>query len=123
MLRHDFHYTGLCRDARSDSGETVMRANDTEFHRTADSFLANLLEACDEHLPDGSHADLNGGVLTIDTPTGQYILNKHAPNRQIWLSSPRSGAWHFDARDGVWVATRGDQVLHAILQQELGLAV
>jgi frataxin len=116
-----FHYTGLCRDARNDSGQKVMFTNDPDFHRAADRFLAQLLDTCDAHLPDGCHADLNGGVLTIDTPAGQYVLNKHGPNRQLWLSSPRSGAWHFEWRTDAWVATRNAVMLQAILRDELGL--
>ncbi len=95
--------------------------SESEFQRLADRFLADLLDACDEQLPDDAHADLNGGVLTIDTPRGQYVLNKHAPLRQLWLSSPISGAWHFEWREGEWTATRGQHTLSTLLQQEVGL--
>jgi frataxin len=47
----------------------------------------------------------------------------HRPNRQIWLSSPKSGAWHFDADPAVpgqWVATKGGERLHDLLARELG---
>ena len=46
-----------------------------------------------------SEADvsLSNGVLTVQLPdVGTYVINKQAPNRQIWLSSPRSGPARFD---------------------------
>ncbi len=97
--------------------------SEPEFQRLADRFLVDLLDACDAQLPDGSGADLNGGVLTIDTPRGQYVLNKHAPLRQLWLSSPASGAWHFEWREGEWAATRDPIRLQQLLMREIDLAL
>lgn len=96
--------------------------SESEFLRRADHFLAELLDLCDERLPRGSHADLNAGVLTIDTPQGQYVLNRHAPLRQLWLSSPVSGAWHFAWQDGAWRATRAPLLLAQLVRGELNLA-
>jgi frataxin len=49
------------------------------------------------------------------------VINKHTPNRQIWLSSPISGAAHFalDPASGQWRSTRGTAVLHDLLASEL----
>jgi frataxin len=49
-------------------------------------------------------------------------VNKHGPTKQIWLSSPKSGARHygFDAVRGQWRDTRGDSDLLSILAGELG---
>jgi len=52
----------------------------------------------------------------------QFIVNKNAPLRQIWLSSPKSGAWHFewDSDDESWRSTRGARVdLADLLADEL----
>ncbi len=97
--------------------------SESEFQRLADRFLVALLDACDAQLPDDSEADLNGGVLTIDTPQGHYVLNKHAPLRQLWLSSPVSGAWHFEWREGEWVATRGARRIKTTLRDELNMQI
>ncbi|MBV8535593.1 MAG: iron donor protein CyaY, partial [Alphaproteobacteria bacterium] len=66
--------------------------------------------------------ELRGGILTLELEDGrQYVINKHTPNRQIWLSSPVSGAAHFvhDPQGGVWRSTRGDAQLHSLLAAEL----
>jgi frataxin len=40
--------------------------------------------------------DLSDDILYITLPNnGQYVINKHAPSRQIWVSSPISGASYF----------------------------
>jgi frataxin-like iron-binding protein CyaY len=31
---------------------------------------------------------------------GTYVLNKQTPTRQLWLSSPVSGPWHYEWIDG-----------------------
>lgn len=37
------------------------------------------------------------GVLTLAfPPIGTYVLNKQPPNKQIWLSSPKSGPKRYD---------------------------
>eukprot|EP00667_Euglena_gracilis_P026505 EG_transcript_32001 len=37
------------------------------------------------------------GVLSVHLrKVGTYVLNRQAPNRQIWLSSPLSGPAHYD---------------------------
>lgn len=30
---------------------------------------------------------------------GTYVLNKQTPTRQLWLSSPVSGPWHYEWTD------------------------
>jgi frataxin len=95
---------------------------ETEFQRLADATLARLAEALEQGLADAAEVELQGGILTIDLDAGgQYVINKHAPNRQIWLSSPRSGASHyaFDAARGTWVATRSGRTLADVLTEEL----
>ena len=85
------------------------------------------LEALMEHMEalEEAHETLNGvdysdGVLTIEFEgVGTYVVNKQAPNRQLWLSSPVSGPWHFDLRGGEWVCTRGGISLHSRLSAEV----
>ena len=93
--------------------------SDSAFESLADSLLAALEEGI------GSHADaeLQGGVLTVEGTDGTWLVNKHAPTRQIWLSSPQSGARHyaFDAGLGQWKDTRGGPDLIAHLSAELGV--
>ena len=84
--------------------------------------LANsLLEALEEGL--GDDAELQGGILTVESDAGTWIINKHAPTRQIWLSSPKSGARHyaFEPGAGLWQDTRGGTDLLNTLSDELGV--
>ncbi|SJZ41761.1 frataxin [Enhydrobacter aerosaccus] len=94
---------------------------DTSFENLADS----LLEALEEGIGDHADAERQGGVLTVEGPDGTWIVNKHAPTRQVWLSSPKSGARHFafDTQSGLWADTRGGSDLLAILSAELGVAL
>jgi frataxin len=95
--------------------------SDSAFESLADSLLAALEEGI------GSHADaeLQGGVLTVEGNDGTWLVNKHAPTRQIWLSSPQSGARHyaFDDGSGQWRDTRGGPELLALLSAELGVSL
>jgi len=86
------------------------------FETLADS----LLESLEEEIAD---AELQGGVLTVEVDDGTWVVNKHAPTRQIWLSSPKSGARHyaFDEGSGLWRDTRGNGDLLSTLSGELGV--
>ena len=94
---------------------------DSTFETLADSLLASLEEALGDH----ADAELQGGVLNVEGDDGTWVVNKHAPTQQIWLSSPRSGARHyaFDAASGQWKDTRGGPDLLALLSAELGVAL
>ena len=87
------------------------------FETQADS----LIEALEAEL--GDDADLQGGVLTVETDEGTWVVNKHGPTRQIWLSSPKSGARHFafDEASQLWKDTRGGADLLATIDTELGI--
>jgi len=91
--------------------------SDSAFETLANS----LLEALEEGLADD--AELQGGILTVEGKAGTWIVNKHAPTRQVWLSSPKSGAKHyaFEAGKGLWQDTRGGADLLTTLSGELGV--
>ena len=95
--------------------------SDSAFEDRADGLLAALEEAIARH----EDADLQGGVLTIEADRGTWLINKHAPTRQIWLSSPLSGARHyaFDEASGTWRDTRGGDDLVSLLSAEMGFPV
>ncbi len=95
--------------------------SDSAFETLADSLLATLEEALGDHVD----AELQGGILTVEADAGTWIVNKHAPTGQIWLSSPISGARHyaFDAAAGQWLDTRGGGDLLVALADELGVAL
>ena len=87
------------------------------FETLADSLLVALEEGLD--------GELQGSVLTVEGEAGTWIVNKHAATRQIWLSSPKSGARHyaFEQAKGLWQDTRGGADLLTTLSGELGVAL
>jgi frataxin len=93
--------------------------SDSAFETLADRVLDALEAACEDE------AERQGGVLTLDREDGTWVVNKHAPTRQIWLSSPKSGARHyaFDEAAGLWKDTRGGGDLMSLLSLELGVAL
>jgi len=95
--------------------------SDSAFESLADSLLAALEEGIGAH----ADAELQGGILTVDGDDGTWVVNKHAPTRQIWVSSPKSGARHyaFDAGSRQWRDTRGGGELLAALSAELGVSL
>ena len=52
-----------------------------------------------------------------------FIISMHSPTSQIWLSSPRSGAHHFEkslSNSSTWVSTRDPNLeLFNLLKSEL----
>ncbi|MGE0719202.1 MAG: iron donor protein CyaY [Alphaproteobacteria bacterium] len=97
-----------------------MTLDDAGFATLADRTLERILDAVEGALPDAD-AELRGGILTIEANGGTFVVNKHAPNREIWLSSPVSGAWHFAWDGDAWVSTRGKEQLEAIIRADLGV--
>ena len=103
---------------------------DTEFIASADAVLGAIGRALDRAL-DESDADadwsLNDGILTIDCGAGgKLIVNRHVPNREIWVAA-RAGGYHFRPGGGTWVDTRSGEALAAtlsrLLREQAGLTV
>jgi frataxin len=103
--------------------ETPMSVDEANFHHRADKTINDLAQAIEDELGDEIDVDVENEILTLGLPDrGQYVVNKNAPLRQIWLSSPKSGAWHFDWDEAVerWRSTRGEKiVLDDLLLDEL----
>lgn len=96
--------------------------DESSFERAAELELRTLMARI-EAARDDADVELAGGILTVELEDGgTYVINLHRPNRQIWLSSPASGAWHF-ARDeaGQWISTRGKERLLDLIETELDL--
>ena len=97
--------------------------DESSFERLAGRTLDALFDALDAGLADGD-VEFEGGILTVELSDGsKYVINRHAPNRQIWVSSPKSGAWHFERRGDTWVSTRGTERLDALLGGEFDLTL
>jgi frataxin len=59
----------------------------------------------------------------VTIPNGkQWLISKHTPSRQIWLSSPISGGLHFSFDDNRWQIADGRE-LSSLLAAELAQLV
>jgi frataxin len=99
--------------------------DDTAFQSVADATLTDLMDWIEADFGDHMDVDLENGILTIELDDGaQYLINKHGPMRQIWLSSPVSGAGHYDydTAQGAWINSRSGDNLAALLSAELNAA-
>jgi CyaY protein len=105
-------------------------SDDGAFLAAADATLAAIGAALDRAL-DASDADVDwnlvDGILEIACEGGsKIIVNRHAPNREVWVAA-RRGGFHFRAEGGRWRDTRGGaelgSALAAILKEQAGLEV
>ncbi|MFV9856992.1 MAG: iron donor protein CyaY, partial [Rickettsia aeschlimannii] len=64
--------------------------------------------------------DLQGDILNLDTDKGVYVINKQSATKEIWLSSPVSGPYHFFYEQGEWINRAGLELM-AILTEELNI--
>jgi CyaY protein len=101
---------------------------DSEFMAATDRALAAIGAAIDAALDDSDvdlDWNLNDGILEIECDDGsKLIVNRHVPNREIWVAA-RSGGFHFGVRDGGWRDTRSGAdlavSLAALLKAQAGL--
>ncbi|TPX37042.1 ferroxidase [Synchytrium microbalum] len=99
---------------------------DRHYHRVSDEYLDKLVEyfeaVGDETETKGYDIVYSDGVMTLKLGSaGTYVINKQPPNRQIWLSSPKSGPARFEYSDAkkLWLHVRTGQVLNEILDREI----
>ncbi len=92
------------------------------FETNAVHFLESLQSQFENCFGDAADIELSEGVLSLELEDGGvYLINRHIPLQQIWLSSPQSGAWHFaPSEGGNWISTRGEKLsIFDILNKEL----
>ncbi|RWS21189.1 uncharacterized protein B4U80_05011 [Leptotrombidium deliense] len=114
----------LCRRLFSNV-DTNSSFDLNEYSSVADETLESLSDKFEDILENQQIvADpdvcLNNGVLTVSLgKAGTYVINKQTPNRQIWLSSPKSGPKRYDYVNGHWVYKHDNVSLHSLLNKEL----
>lgn len=64
---------------------------------------------------------LQDGVLTVNFGElhGTYVINRQMPNKQIWLSSPKSGPKRYDFVNSQWIYKHDGKTLHELLNNEI----
>ncbi len=96
---------------------------ESRFHVLADEILERIAEKLEDEADEWCEAELQGGVLSVIMADEQrYQINKHATMRQIWVSSPYSGAAHFmyDPVQKEWISTRQHEItLLGMLSSEM----
>lgn len=99
-------------------------SNNNDFDNLSKKTLEKLFDEIDDQLCDDLDVDLNEGILSIELDDGEtFLINKHNPSSEIWLSSPYSGAWHFkyDGNSQKWTSTRSSDTLIEKLEQDLSV--
>ena len=78
---------------------------ETEFNESADAVFTRIEQAIDASGTD-IECSLNGAVLELEfEDASKIIINRHAPNREIWLAA-KSGGFHYAWQDGQWLSRR-----------------
>ena len=95
----------------------------TEFKIEAKKVLDELFSFVEKEFDnlDIDYEDENLVIQTFDEKM-IFILSLHEPSSQIWLSSPITGAHHFekDKSSLNWISTRDQNIiLHKLLHSEL----
>lgn len=107
----------------------IVTASEGSFSHAANETLESLSDKFnelfeEEKVFESADNTLADGVLTahLGEEFGIYVINKQAPNRQLWLSSPSSGPSRFDwdLERQVWVYKHTGETLHSVLDRELG---
>lgn len=98
--------------------------DESAFIAAANATLDKIGLALDAAL-ETSDADLDwnlkDGVLTIECEDdSRIIVNRHVPNREIWVAA-KSGGLHFRPAGGRWRDARGHEELAAALTRLLKL--
>ena len=85
--------------------------DDSIFHEKAEITLQNLVDAVEIADEEGEiEVDYIEGVVNITLPDGsEYVINKHEPTNQIWVSSPFSGSskFSYDDSEDEWLPDNG----------------
>jgi CyaY protein len=100
---------------------------DNEYHQQVDAILLHLEESIDDIEQVDLDYESAGGILTIDFPNGsKIIINKQAPNQQIWVATKFDGH-HFDLVDQQWIDNRSGkefwQLICEAASKQAGVAV
>ena len=96
-----------------------------EFKKKASETLDDIFNLVELKF-NNYEVDYENENLRIDSLEGKgtFIVSIHTPTSQIWLSSPISGAHHFESRSPEsieWISTRDANInLKQLIIEELG---
>ena len=96
-----------------------------EFKKKASETLDDIFNLVELKF-NNYEVDYENENLRIDSLEGKgtFVVSIHSPTCQIWLSSPISGAHHFESRSPEsieWISTRDSNInLKQLIIKELG---
>ncbi|XP_077267584.1 frataxin [Temnothorax americanus] len=106
--------------------EITTELSSVQYEKICNETLDSLTECFEELVEEAVHlsdADVSygDGVLTVKfgEPHGTYVINRQTPNKQIWLSSPKSGPKRYDFVNGQWIYKHDGKTLHELLNNEI----
>ena len=110
----------------SSSSRSLSGASSYDFHgiadRTLETYEELLIAVVEDDDDDTLDVQYDSGVLELKLGSkGTYVINKQAPNEQLWLSSPVTGPFRYDysVADEQWYYARDNHRLHAKLSEEI----
>nr|CAX75235.1 Frataxin homolog, mitochondrial precursor [Schistosoma japonicum] len=131
-----FSFCSFCNNHFSKIGFTKLYCTDSlsgaEYERVSTRTLESLAETFEqlpEQFPLTKEYDVEHayGVLKVifGPSIGTYIINRQAPNKQLWLSSPISGPKRYDYVPSVclWIYKHDGKSLHSLLSEEISTIV
>lgn len=103
-----------------------MKETDFDFLKLAKQEIIYLQDALENSLAeDDLEIDLMGDILYIKRKDSSvYVVNKHELMKELWLSSPVSGAYHFGYDPAIkkWVDHKNNE-LRELLSRELRITI
>ncbi|XP_063900843.1 uncharacterized protein LOC135120474 [Zophobas morio] len=98
------------------------------FHDLSDNSLKKLTSFFENFIEQNEEKDWDvyyeSGVLTVNLGQyGTYVINKQAPNKQLWLSSPLGGPKRYDynTKSKEWISLRDGSKIKDVLSTELSI--
>lgn len=103
--------------------QTYKEFTDSEFTKMANNLLDHITEVIENNDQEGNlDIDLNDNILTIINNDGTFVINKQSAAKEIWLSSPVTGPYHFAFNGEKWISKSGDE-LFAKLTKDLKMPI
>lgn len=90
---------------------------ESAFNALAEAELLRIEAAVENCGAEVDTENKPGGVLELEFENGtKVIINRHTVAQEIWVAA-KSGGFHFQPRDGAWVASRDGSELYATLSR------
>lgn len=98
---------------------------ETEFLKLARQEILYIQDKLENSSREDLDIDLLDDILYVKfEDSSTYVINKHSSMKEIWLSSPISGAFHFtfDYKAQRWIDGNRNEI-RELLGRELGVKI